>query len=44
MQALKEAGREDLIGYDEKCIIRPSQKNQVKKEYKNGRKTNRKKH
>ena len=23
-QALKEAGREDLIGYDEKCIIRPS--------------------
>ena len=24
-QALKEAGREDLIGYDEKCIIRQSQ-------------------
>ena len=27
-RALKEAGREDLIGYDEKCIIRPNIKSE----------------
>lgn len=33
-KALKEAGREDLIGYDEKCIIRPSKEKAGKKKVK----------
>ena len=41
-QALKEAGREDLIGYDEKCIIKPYlKKSELKKGNKNGRKIHR---
>lgn len=44
-QALKEAGREDLIGYDEKCIIKPYlKKSELKKGNKNGRKIHREKY
>jgi hypothetical protein len=26
LKALKQAGREDLIGFDKKCLIRPPKK------------------